>query len=162
MTKYIFAYGSLINMKYSTQLDMYESKTVIPVSINNLQRHWIYCKNKKIYLGIRDMNNTITNGILFNVSDDEIKRLDLRETYYNRKELNKDSIIYNYGVNFDFKPDDIIYTYYPNLNVSIFWVFDKHNDHCNKYLTKCLSGCLKISYKFFVDFLLGTRGWKNN
>ena len=67
MKIYIFAYGSLINFKYSKELNLNNNRIIIPVLINNLQRHWIYCKNNKKYLGVYHKNNYKTNGLLFDV-----------------------------------------------------------------------------------------------
>ena len=50
MVNYIFAYGSLINMKYSKELNKNDNRIIIPVNIDKIQRHWIYCKNGKTYL----------------------------------------------------------------------------------------------------------------
>ena len=46
-----------------------------------------------------------------NVSDDEITKLDNRERYYNRIEINKELIEFNY-TNFQLNTDDIVYVYY--------------------------------------------------
>ena len=98
MVNYIFAYGSLINMKYRKELDKKENRIIIPVTINKIQRHWIYCKNSKIYLGIKHDNKSKTNGLIIEVSDDELNRLDTRERYYNRIKLNPNDIDYNYDL----------------------------------------------------------------
>lgn len=84
MKKYVFGYGSLINMKYSKQLNKKNNRIIIPVVITNLQRHLILCNNKNQYFGVYDNPNYNTNGILIEVDDDELIKLDNRETYYNR------------------------------------------------------------------------------
>lgn len=156
MTKYIFAYGSLMNMKYNKELNKNKERKKIPIIIQNLQRHWILCNNNKIYLGIYDKVNFITNGLLIEVTDDEIERLDKRERFYNRKEINKDRINFYYDDILNI--DDIIYGYYPN-NKTTKTIYDKKNPQCLNYLYICLSGCLKINRKFFIDFLENTKGW---
>jgi len=160
MTIYIFAYGSLINIKYIKELNKSTDRIIKPIIINNLQRHWILCKNNKIYLGIRYKKSYKTNGIIFNVSEDELQRLDNRETYYTRIKINKDLLDFKY-INIILKEDDIIYAYFPNPKVSTLSLYDKYNEHCKKYLIKCLSGCLKFGRMFFVDFLKMTYGWNN-
>jgi gamma-glutamylcyclotransferase (GGCT)/AIG2-like uncharacterized protein YtfP len=160
MVNYIFAYGSLINMKYNKQLDKNDNRIVIPVTIHKVQRHWIYCKNTKTYLGIRYDDNSKTNGLILEVSDDELDKLDIRERYYNRIKLNLNQIEYNYNFNSKILTElDNLFTYYPDPLKSMYYIFNKSNDQANNYLTICLSGCLKVSYKFFIDFLLTTRGW---
>jgi hypothetical protein len=166
MVNYIFAYGSLINMKYSKELDKNDNRIIIPVNINKIQRHWIYCKNGKTYLGIKHDDKSKTNGLIIQVSNDELKRLDLREKYYNRIKINTNQIEYNYDLNrinitYDkLTESDNLFTYYPDKLKSIYYIFNKSNEQANNYLTICLSGCLKVSHKFFIDFLLTTRGWE--
>lgn len=160
MVNYIFAYGSLINMKYSKELDKNDNRIIIPVNINKIQRRWIYCKNDKIYLGIKHDDKSKTNGLIIEVSDVELNRLDIRERYYNRIKLNINQIEYNYNLNtVKLKESDNLFIYYPDPLKSIYYIFNKSNKQANNYLTICLSGCLKVSHKFFIDFLLTTRGW---
>jgi len=174
MVNYIFAYGSLINMKYSKELDKNDNRIIIPVTINKIQRHWIYCKNSKTYLGIKHDDKSKTNGLIIEVSDDELNRLDERERYYNRLKLNINQIDYNYPINSriltenlkpteltytELKESDNLFTYYPDPLKSTYYIFNKKSEQANNYLTICLSGCLKVSHKFFIDFLLTTRGW---
>jgi hypothetical protein len=174
MVNYIFAYGSLINMKYSKELDKNDNRIIIPVTINKIQRHWIYCKNKKIYLGIKHDDKSNTNGLIIEVSNTELSRIDIRERYYNRIKLNLNQIEYIYQLNTrnlttNLNPANLTYTkltemdnlftYYPDPLKSMYYVFNKSSEQCQQYLTICLSGCLKVSHKFFIDFLLTTRGW---
>jgi len=167
MVNYIFGYGSLINMKYSKELNKNDNRIIIPVTINKLQRHWIYCKNDKIYLGIKHNDNSKTNGLIIEVSDDELKHFDKRERYYNRIKLNINQIEYNYPLNnlsnslLDGKltESDNVFTYYPDKLKCMYYIFNKSNKQANNYLIICLSGCLKVSHKFFIDFLLTTKGW---
>ncbi len=174
MVNYIFAYGSLINMKYRQELYKNDNRIIIPVTINKIQRHWIYCKNGKIYLGIKNDDKSKTNGLIIEVSDKELERLDKRERYYNRIKLNPNQIDYNYDLSTrnlttNLNPtnltyttltqNDNLFTYYPDPLKSIYSIYNKSSEQCNNYLTICLSGCLKVSHKFFIDFLLTTRGW---
>jgi gamma-glutamylcyclotransferase (GGCT)/AIG2-like uncharacterized protein YtfP len=174
MVNYIFTYGSLINIKYSKELDKNDNRIIIPVSINKIQRHWIYCKNSKTYLGIKHDDKSKTNGLIIEVSDNELKRLDQREKYYNRINLNWNQIEYKYDLDMKdltakLNPKNITYnklteldnlfTYYPDPLQSMYYIFNKSSEQCQNYLIICLSGCLKVSHKFFIDFLLTTRGW---
>jgi gamma-glutamylcyclotransferase (GGCT)/AIG2-like uncharacterized protein YtfP len=174
MVNYIFAYGSLINMKYRQELDKKDDRIIIPVYINKIQRHWIYCKNSKTYLGIKHDDKSKTNGLIIEVSDDELNRLDTRERYYNRIKLNPNDIDYNYDLSTrdlttklnptnltytTLTENDNLFTYYPDPLKSMYYIYNKSNKETENYLIICLSGCLKVSHKFFVDFLLTTRGW---
>ncbi len=174
MVNYIFAYGSLINMKYSKELYKNDNRIIIPVTIDRIQRHWIYCKNSKTYLGIKHDDKSKTNGLIIEVSNEELIKLDERERYYNRIKLNINQIDYNYDLstrNLTTKlpptnltytkltENDNLFTYYPDPLKSYYSIYNKLNKQADNYLTICLSGCLKISHKFFIDFLLTTKGW---
>ncbi len=174
MVNYIFAYGSLINMKYRQELDNKDNRIIIPVTINKIQRHWIYCKNDKIYAGIKHDEKSRTNGLLIEVSDEELIKLDKRERYYNRIKLDLNQIDYNYDLEsrnlttkltptnltyIKLSENDNLFTYYPDPLKSYYSLYNKSNKQAENYLIICLSGCLKVSHIFFVDFLLTTRGW---
>jgi len=155
MTIYIFGYGSLINTKYVKELKNI-SRNRIPVYINNLLRHWILCSNNGQYFGVYDKNNYKTNGILLEVDQEELIKLDKREKYYTRHILNHDRIIY-YNDDNIIDVNDIVYIYYPHKTRAIKTMYKK-NKQSENYLIKCLSGCLKINQKFFIDFLKTTYG----
>ena len=174
MVNYIFAYGSLINMKYRKELKKNDNRIIIPVTINKIKRHWIYCKNGRTYLGIKHDNSSKTNGLIIEVSDAELRDLDKREKYYNRIKINLNEIKYNYdlesrNLTTNLNPTkltynklvegDNLFTYYPDPLQSMYSIYNKSNKQAENYLIVCLSGCLKVSYNFFIDFLLTTKGW---
>ena len=107
-------------------------------------------KNKKIYLGIKHDDKSNTNGLIIEVSDTELSRIDLRETYYNRIKLNSNQIEYNYQLNTrnlttNLNPANLTYakltdvdnlfTYYPDPLKSMYYVFNKSSKQCQQYLT---------------------------
>ncbi len=159
MTKYIFGYGSLINIKYIRQL-VNKSRKFYPVQLANHLRHWIYAPDKRIYLGLYRQDKKLTNGVLIEVDDNEIMLLDKREGYYFREQINRNDIVQKY-TSFNLGEDDIIYTYYADPKKTIKWTFDFDCEISKSYLFKCLGGCIKISSMFFEDFLLTTKGWGN-
>lgn len=160
MTIYVFGYGSIINLKYVSQLDKNKKRNIFPIKLNNHLRHWIYTSSKNIYLGLYYDSSYKTNGILTEVDPNELNLLDKREKYYIRKEIDKNDIIQSYG-NIQLNENDIIYAYYSNPSKSIKWVFDFNSPTEKTYLYKVLSGCIKINSKFFEDFLFTTKGWMN-
>jgi len=171
MTIYIFGYGSLINrnIKFNKQFDIYPRK-IIPVIINNLQRHWIKPIKSEpdleldldfAVLGVYDVisssisNNNLykTNGLLIEVNHNELTKLDLRERFYIRKEINKNRI------NINLNPEDIIYTYYSDETKVEKTYFNQYSEQNLDYLFICLDGCIKISKKFLLTFLMTTSGF---
>jgi len=160
MTIYIFGYGSIINLKYVTQIDIKRKRNVFPVMLDNHLRHWIYTQSKKIYVGLYKEISKKVNGILVEVDEVELDLLDKREKYYIRKEINKNDIIEKYD-KVHINSSDIVYTYYSDPSKSIKWVFDFKSEQMKTYLFNILSGCVKISPKFFEDFLFTTKGWIN-
>lgn len=159
MTIYIFGYGSIINLKYVKQIDIKRKRNIFPIMLRNHLRHWMYTPSKKTYLGLY-MGQSKVNGILVEVTESELHLLDQREKYYIRKEINKNDIIEKYG-SVEINPSDIIYTYYSDPSKSIKSVFDFKSEQMKTYLFNVLSGCVKISPKFFEDFLFTTKGWIN-
>lgn len=139
MKKYVFGYGSLINMKYSKQLNKKNNRIIIPVVIKNLQRYLILCNNKNQYFGVYDNPNYHTNGILIEVDDNELIKLDNRETYYNRYTVNNNRVIYKYTDN-KLNDDDIIYIYYPTNHNTIKTIYN-NSEQVKNYIIICFSGC---------------------
>jgi len=161
MTIYIFGYGSIINFKYVSQLKKNKKRNIFPIKLNNHLRQWIYTSSKKVYLGLYYEPSSKTNGVLTEVDLDELNLLDKRERYYIRKEIDKNDIIQSYE-NIQLNQNDQIYAYYSDPSKSIKWVFNFNLPQQKKYLYNVLSGCVKISRKFFKDFLFSTTGWINN
>ena len=122
MVIYLFVYGSLINT--------HQKYKHIPVVVKDLQRHWILCINNKRYFGIYDEPGYLCNGLLIKINTDELLKLDKREEYYIRKEINKD----RFNIRGDLLDDVVIYTYYPNISMSIKSYFDNKSKQCLKYL----------------------------
>jgi len=160
MKKYVFGYGSLINLKYSKELNKKNNRIIIPVIIKNLERHLILCNSKNQYFGVYDNNNYNTNGILIEVDDDELIKLDKRETYYKRYKINNDRAIYKY-IDYNLNDDDIIYVYYPTSHNTVKTIYNK-SEQIKNYMIICLSGCIKINRNFLIDFLFTTYGIKNS
>jgi hypothetical protein len=152
MKTYIFGYGSLINKKYSIELNDINKTKIIPVMVLNLERDYIVINNK-LYFGIKDNSNCFTNGVLINVSSDEIINFDMREKYYTRKILDKNRILFIYD-KYKLSKDDIVYIYYPtNYDFSSYI----QTEQAKKYITICLEGCIDIGKQFLIDFILHTK-----
>ena len=158
--KYIFGYGSLMNRSSLKELDNIKTKKLIPVLILNLQRNLIQSnQSNSQYFGIEDKIGSNTNGVIIPVTDDELKRLDLREKFYLRKKILIERIKFNYGYQISFNKDDTVYAYYTNYEDSLNYVrLTKYNksEHTKKYVILCLKGCMEINKKFLIDFIKTT------
>lgn len=153
--KYIFGYGSLINRSSLQELNDIQTKNLIPVTILNLQRNLIQSNQyNSQYFGIEDRIGYITNGVLIQVEDDELERLDLREKFYLRKTIDRSRIIFNYGYSIFLNKDDIIYAYYNYIHITV----TKYNksEQIKKYILSCLKGCMEINKNFLIDFIKTT------
>ena len=163
--KYIFGYGSLMNRFNLKERNNIKNKDFIPVTILNLKRNLIEYNqfNQKHnqynlqYLGVKDKIGYITNGVLIQVEDDELERLDVREKFYVRKTIDASRIIFNYGCPIFFNKDDEVYTYYTNYDD--FNITDtKYNksEQTINYILICLKGCIDINKEFLIDFIKTT------
>jgi hypothetical protein len=158
--KYIFGYGSLMNRSSLKELNNVKNKNLIPVSILNLQRHLIQSnQSNSQYFSIEDKIGSITNGVIIQVTDDELKRLDLREKFYLRKKISIKRIKFNYGYDISFNKDDTVYAYYTShddlLRILRKAKYNK-SEHTKKYIITCLKGCVEINKKFLIDFIKTT------
>jgi len=148
----------------------YDKKIQI-VRVKNIQRGWFIHagdnKNKitKPYtvLGAYEKEDTISNGTLFPVTIEDIKKLDLREGGYKRKEIDKKDIyiIKGKGIEKDAK------VYYYAIDEKEKMEPNKKTPIIQSYVDICLSGCIMIdsllgnkNYEFTREFLITTRKWK--
>lgn len=102
MKNYIFGYGSLINLESvaKTLGRIVNDNEVLIVDVKNFSRLWRLVvpvivneyRNKPVnavFLDIADQGGEELNGILIEVSIDELKKLDIREKYYRRIDITK-------------------------------------------------------------------------
>jgi hypothetical protein len=161
MNTFIFGYGSLINMPTNTELLNPNSRNFYPVIVKNIKRDLNVCGLNKTYFGVEDSkySEEKTNGILFKVSDEELKKLEIREEYYFLGEINLDRIIF-----YDIKTQFYDYNSRENTKVLCFYSKPEHIDNSckqeisKKYIYKCLRGCLNIGIDFTIDFIQMTHG----
>ncbi|WP_109098537.1 gamma-glutamylcyclotransferase family protein [Aquimarina sp. AU58] len=148
---YIFGYGSLIESESRLRTTP-NAKDVYPVIVSGLKRGWFARTGgnslSTTFLGCIKDSKSIVNGVIYKVSEEEIKNIDSREKGYSRELLDKDKIKFL----FDIKDPNIkIWTY---LNE-----FDNFkelkNNFPNKkfpivqsYVDMCINGCLEIEAKF--------------
>ena len=146
MSLYIFGYGSLINMTNNTEIDNPSERCIYPVIVEHMERSWNVCGKSQRYLGVKNRKHYKTNGILFKISEEELKKIIKRETYYEPKQI-PNHRIQAYDKSIRITSNDVIICFYPIITYHI----------CKpiklSYLYMCLKGCLKISKSFTKDFI---------
>ena len=153
MSKYVFGYGSLINMNENSELENNMHREINPVKVMGLQRKWNIHGDDQTFLGIIENEESWCNGILFRVSDQDLKYLDLREKYYEKRNITKEQItFYDKSIKFDQNDKIIYYHTNPIYSGSPSEAFPIKNE----YKTICLTGCQNISHLFMSDFIIST------
>jgi hypothetical protein len=170
MKNYIFGYGSLIE-KESRLRTTPKAKVAFPVKVNGFKRGWFARTGvsglSTTFLGCVEDKNSHTNGVIYEVSENDIKLTDLREKGYKRVQISFDdiedfstqvernSLVWIYSNVF---PDNII----PEENLP-----SKKYPIVQSYIDICINGCIEIeklypkarSNNFAADFILSTQFW---
>lgn len=171
MKECMFGYGSLINMNENYELTNHLTKQIYPVKVKNLSREWNIhgiCsesnQGNQTYFGVIDDEKSWCNGILFFVSDEEMKLLDSREKYYVKKYINKTDIeFYNPNhmetVNHFLSLEGVDNIIYYHTDPKYQGIPDALYPVSKEYIKICFDGCEKISEEFKKDFIIMTKGW---
>ncbi len=157
MKQYVFGYGSMINYKNINQIDII-NKRGIPVLVTDLERQFILTDKNSQYFGVYDSPNKFTNGVLLEINQEELKRLDKREKYYKKELLNKNRIKFIYE-NFKLSQDDLVYIFYP-IDTLVKKTKYIKNDQIKEYIKLILIGSVKFGKKFLIDFLESSKDIK--
>ena len=173
---YIFGYGSLINLESAAKTlgRIISDDQVLIVDVKNYLSLWrlvikviVHGKRKKpvnaVFLDITNQRGKESNGIVIEVSKDELKKLDIREQYYNRIDITKyihpqiqDSKVYSYQGKPEFFAENftnpVVLTQYLNIvNKGIkHWgrdFSDKFDATTQPFNFKMINGI----YKFFNE-----------
>ncbi len=158
MKQYIFGYGSIINYKNIKELEKNNSRSIIPVLVTNLERQLILTNSNFQYFGVYDSVNKFTNGVLLEVNNEELKRLDKREKYYKRELLNKNRIKFIYE-KFKLSQDDLVYIFYP-IDTLVKKTKYKKNYQIKEYIKLILIGSINFGKRFLIDFLESSKDVK--
>jgi cation transport regulator ChaC len=184
---YIFGYGSLMNYSSikKTIFDNTKYNITLPdsaedfddsiqiVQVKNIKRGWYYyvgspttkLKEPWTALGAYTCDNYTCNGVLFPVTKEQIKLLDLREFYYTRKKINKKDITVLKGTGIP--RNSIVYFY--SLDSSKLKTPCPEYPIPQSYVDLCMKGSIKIdkllgnkNYEFTREFVKTTYDWKKN
>jgi len=164
MKEFVIGYGSLINLS-SLQRTLQEKSYTEPVLVKGHLRAWEasdLLEYKPItYLNARKSRGDSFNGVIFEISKDELTLLDKREVLYDRYSISKEKVeLLAKDSHFNLSKDDLI------------WIYSAKKPHFPSeefpislsYVTTCLKGCLDIQKRFdlenFVDeFVKTTKKW---
>lgn len=152
MAHYIFGYGSLMNSA-SRQLTG-QTGTAIPAVVSGLIRYW-----GKIDTSLSasplvvDLGAGVVNGVMLEITIDELSQFDRREIGYLRHELNNSQIDSDHHLS---EADSV-------------WVYIKNQPEppCQNapilqtYIDTVLEGCLEVSDSFAKLFVEHTVGWNH-
>ena len=161
MPTFIFGHGSLINMKHTYEIYDSYSRAFAPVCVNNIKRSFNVCGDGVTYLGITRTPNYKCNGIVFEVDEKELAKLDMRERFYMRKQIDIDDIDFIRNISISLlKGEDIVYAYFPKYNETHFpsEIFQINID----YIDICVRGCIDIDGEFLDEFVSQTHDWSNH
>ncbi|WP_028522666.1 hypothetical protein [Runella limosa] len=111
MKSYIFGYGSLVNLVSASRTlkrDL-SNKDVYIAKLNQYQRNWFLWDNvyseqlqnqvKGVFLNISYSKNDYLNGLIFEISDEELDYFKLREKNYNCVNVTELVEIENFNLN---------------------------------------------------------------
>ena len=147
MTNYIFGYGSLIERESRLRTTP-EAIKVYPVIVEGLKRGW-FARTRgntlsTTFLGCIQESNTIVNGVIYKVSENDLEITDKREQGYVRKLIDINQ------VKFLFNMEDLdvnIWAYISEFDTAV----DIKQNLPNKdfpivqsYVDICINGCLEI------------------
>ena len=153
--EYLFGYGSLINHESRKQTGV--THNPVPIHVVGFERSWCVPAPAMNLtgLGLYQKQGAACNGVLVEVSPDQIAEFDERElggsdANYDRIEIDQENII---GI--------------PRSVRSAVWAYTVRNPVppttafpiAQSYLDIILSGCLQFGEQFAIDFTKSTTGW---
>jgi len=155
---YIFVYGSLINYNIQKLL-LEKTKKIWPKAILKksfgYSRHWIKNSKGGITLGIfKSKQPSDINGILLEVSDNELREIDKYEIYSATSNHRKKSIHPKYiTTNVNIQSNDKLYIYMPNFDYK---PVDYARHIPDIYINTCMNGFLLYGENYLDQFLKTT------
>ncbi|NRB66409.1 MAG: gamma-glutamylcyclotransferase [Vibrio sp.] len=150
MAIYIFGYGSLMNSA-SRQLTG-KTAQALPAIVHGFKRYWGKVDDSYILSPlVVNKGEGLVNGVLLEISEDELSEFDVRERGYHRVEVPHSQL----ECDNPFHANDQVWMY----------IKDNPEPPCNlspimqTYIDTVLAGCLEISEQFAKQFIEHTIGW---
>jgi len=163
MKNFIIGYGSLINLQ-SLRRTLPQIGYSLPVRVHGFKREWnaredVTVSFSTTYLGITIDKKSSFNGVIFEIEESELERMDAREFLYDRKEVNKDSIEI-LGGDFCLNETEKVWIYVTKTPKEVIREFPL----IQSYVDVCVFGCLEIEEEFSLqgfakEFLNSTYSW---
>ncbi|MDW6001681.1 gamma-glutamylcyclotransferase family protein [Vibrio mangrovi] len=149
---YIFGYGSLMNSS-SRQLTG-QTGNACPAVVEGLIRSWGTVDDSyQASPLVAQRGDGLVNGVLLNVSADELSQFDQRERGYHRIQLESTAI----QTELSFSANDEIWVYVKDAPMP-----PTHKSPIlQTYVDTVLTGCLEISEAFAHLFVQHTIGWEH-
>ncbi|SHO58931.1 hypothetical protein VQ7734_04706 [Vibrio quintilis] len=151
MSIYIFGYGSLMNS--SSRRLTGQTGHAVPAVVSGLVRHWGKVNDNYIASPlVSEPGDGLVNGVLLEITIDELKEFDRREAGYQRVRLQPEQ----FETPLDITAENDIWVYIkpqpqpPCENIPVL----------QTYIDTVLSGCLEISEDFARFFIRHTQGWQ--
>lgn len=156
MKHYLFGYGSLINK--NSRLATGKTGITIPATIQGFQRAWnVISPEMKISgVGVVLQNDSVCNGVLIEIDENEIPLFDKRELEGSNYNYERLAIPHNQLVHGEIPSNSSMWIYVvkkplvPTLEFPI----------AQSYLDVILTGCLDYGEIFASDFIKFTSGWE--
>ena len=170
MKNYIFGYGSLIE-EASRLRSTPNAKTAIPVKVSGFKRGWFSHTGapglSTTFLGCVSEADSNTNGVIYEVSEEDLKLTDFREKGYNRIKINFENIAF-YSKQIDANSAIWIYiNQFPNNKIPTSGFPSKEFPIVQSYVDMCIEGCLEMEHlypkakekNFTTEFINSTFYW---
>lgn len=170
--QYILGYGSLMETASRIRTTP-EAKEAYPVKVTGFKRGW-FARTGVIgfsptYLGCVPHDTSVTNGVVYEVSAEEIKKTDEREKGYTRVQITLESITdYAKALSDDAK----VWIYvnsFPDHEIPGDQLPSREFPIVQSYVDICMNGCIEIEDKypgfagsFIEDFVRTTAFWSPN
>jgi len=106
-------------------------------------------------VGVTEDDSAWCNGVLYGVTEEQLKLFDGRETPYTRVPLKPEDVMEIAESDQDML-EGRIWTYVPKAPKSATEEAPIHQ----RYVDLCIIGCLDISDNFAFNFVTQTKGWK--
>jgi hypothetical protein len=165
LPKYIFGYGSLIQIESRTRTAP-KAFAAWPVIVKGITRGWYYQADdaslNPTYLGAENEEGATTNGVIYAVTDSEFEATKLREADYRPTEIEASAITWLDGRK---APPDGEFWYFASKSRKTAGAL---HPIVQSYVDICVDGCLQLEElyplakdaKFAEEFIRTCTDWK--
>lgn len=170
MKNYIFGYGSLIE-KESRLRTTPQASIIFPANVYGFQRGW-FARIDEVglsttYLGCIESAEAHTNGVIYEVTEDDLLKTDAREKSYRRQKINWENI-QDFSGEIDTNSNVWIYlNEFKNNSIPNSCLPSNKYPIVQSYVDICINGCLEVESlfpmakenNFTIEFIKSTNYW---